>query len=439
MAELSVGVSTPKSEHYFRRLGYAIIGAVFGGLILWSILAPIEGAVVAGGQVVVESNRKMVQHLEGGMVKEILVREGQKVEAGEVLLRLDDTASRANVALIDSQLRELYARRARLIAERDSLDKVPPPEGLEAVLSQPAFADKLAGQQQLFEARASTVATQISLLEERVTQQHERIAGLKAQISSTVAQRKLIRDELDGVRELNEQGFAPMTRVRALEREAEKLDGQSGSLRSGVAEAESIISETQLEISRLKESEREDAIKELRDVEVSISQLEEKRIAAADTLDRAVIKAPQAGQVLGLSAHTVGGVVAAGKPIMEIVPEGDTLQVAARISPRDIDRVAVGQDTMIRFTAFSTRRTPVVHGVVKTVSADAMTDQVSGAGYYLALIDLPNRDELSKELNGQALAPGMPAESYIRTGKRPAISYFLKPLTDAFSRSMRDE
>lgn len=439
MAEIAIQNKAPKTAHYFRRLGFGVIGAIFGGLFLWSIFAPIEGAVVAGGQVVVESNRKMVQHLEGGVVKEILVREGQKVDEGEVLLRLDDTAPRANVALIDSQLRELYARRARLIAERDSLDKVPAPEGLEAVLSQPAFADKLAGQQQLFEARASTVATQISLLEERVTQQQERIAGMNAQIASTLAQRKLIRDELAGVRELNEQGFAPMTRVRALEREAEKLDGQSGALRSGVAEAESIISETQLEISRLKESEREDAIKELRDVEVSISQLEEKRIAAADTLDRAVIKAPQAGRVLGLSAHTVGGVIAPGKPIMEIVPDGDRLQVAARISPRDIDRVAVGQDTMIQFTAFSARRTPVIHGVVKTVSADAMVDQVSGAGYYLALIDLPDSAELSKDLSGQVLSPGMPAESYIRTGKRPAISYFLKPLTDALSRSMRDE
>ncbi|HOP20525.1 MAG TPA: HlyD family type I secretion periplasmic adaptor subunit, partial [Amphiplicatus sp.] len=275
--------------------------------------------------------------------------------------------------------------------------------------------------------------------EERVTQQNERIAGLKAQIASTTSQRNLIRDELAGVRELNEQGFAPMTRVRALERESERLDGETGSLRAGVAEAESIISEARLEISRLKESAREDAIKELRDVEVSISQLEEKRIAAADTLNRTVIKAPQSGRVLGLSAHTIGGVITPGRPIMEIVPEGDRLQVAARISPRDIDRVAAGQETMIRFTAFSARRTPVAYGVVETVSADAMADQNTGAPYYLALISLPNSEELTKELNGQVLSPGMPAESYIRTGKRPAISYFLKPLTDAFSRSMRDE
>lgn len=439
MANIAIENKAPKSAHYFRRLGFGVIGAIFGGLFLWSIFAPIEGAIVAAGQVVVESNRKTVQHLEGGVVKEILVREGQKVDEGEVLVRLDDTSPRANVALIDGQLREFYARRARLIAERDGLEELPAPEGLEEVLTQPAFASKLAGQQQLFLARAQTRTTQISLLEERVTQQNERIAGLKAQIASTTSQRKLIRDELAGVRELNEQGFAPMTRVRALERESERLDGETGSLRAGVAEAESIISEARLEISRLKESAREDAIKELRDVEVSISQLEEKRIAAADTLNRTVIKAPQSGRVLGLSAHTIGGVITPGRPIMEIVPEGDRLQVAARISPRDIDRVAAGQETMIRFTAFSARRTPVAYGVVETVSADAMADQNTGAPYYLALISLPNSEELTKELNGQVLSPGMPAESYIRTGKRPAISYFLKPLTDAFSRSMRDE
>ena len=439
MANIAIESKAPKSAHYFRRLGFGVIGAIFGGLFLWSIFAPIEGAIVAAGQVVVESNRKTVQHLEGGVVKEILVREGQKVDEGEVLVRLDDTSPRANVALIDGQLREFYARRARLIAERDGLEELPAPEGLEEVLTQPAFASKLAGQQQLFLARAQTRTTQISLLEERVTQQNERIAGLKAQIASTTSQRNLIRDELAGVRELNEQGFAPMTRVRALERESERLDGETGSLRAGVAEAESIISEARLEISRLKESAREDAIKELRDVEVSISQLEEKRIAAADTLNRTVIKAPQSGRVLGLSAHTIGGVITPGRPIMEIVPEGDRLQVAARISPRDIDRVAAGQETMIRFTAFSARRTPVAYGVVETVSADAMADQNTGAPYYLALISLPNSEELTKELNGQVLSPGMPAESYIQTGKRPAISYFLKPLTDAFSRSMRDE
>lgn len=439
MGEATRAASPPKSARYFSRLGYAVIASVFGGLFLWSVLAPIEGAVIASGQVVVESNRKAVQHLEGGVVGEILVREGQTVREGETLVRLDATVTRANVALIDAQLRELYARRARLVAERDGLDALPAPEGLEAVLQQEAFAAKVAGQRQLFEARRDTRITQVSLLEERVVQQNERIAGLKAQIASTSAQRRLIEDELEGVRELNAQGFAPMTRVRALERESERLNGQNGALRAGVAEAQSIISEARLEISRLGETEREDAISELRDAEVSINQLEERRIAAADALARTEIKAPQAGRVLGLSIHTIGGVIAPGRPIMEIVPDGDRLQIAARVSPRDIEKVAAGQDSMIRFTSFSVRRTPEAHGVVVTVSADSMADQITGAPYYLALIELPDEKELSKALSGQILAPGMPAEAYIRTGRRPAISYLLRPLTDSLARSMRED
>ncbi len=439
MAETERSQTQAKTARYYRRFGYGVIAAIFGGLILWSILAPIEGAVIAAGQVTVESNRKMVQHLEGGVVKEILVREGQNVAAGDVLLRLDDTVSRANVALLDAQLREFYARRARLIAERDGLDELAPVEGIDAVLEQAAFASKVDGQRQLFEARRVTRKTQISLLEEKVVQQNERINGLKAQINSHAAQSKLIRAELKGVRELNEQGFAPLTRVRALERERERLDGQAGSLAASIAEAESIISEARLEISRLEETTREEAIKELRDVEVSVSQLEERRIAAADQLERTVIRAPQAGHVLGLAAHTIGGVIAPGNPIMEIVPEGDKLQIAARVSPQDIDKVAAGQEAMIRFTAFSMQRTPIAYGVVSNISADSIVDQTTGIPYFLALIALPEDEELLTVLNGQALSPGMPAETYIRTGRRSAISYFLKPLTDALSRSMREE
>lgn len=439
MVEAAHAPSPPKPARYFSRLGHIVIASVFGGLLLWSIVAPIEGAVIAVGQVIVESNRKIVQHLEGGVVKEILVREAQAVAEGDILVRLEDTVPSANLAVIDGQLRELYARRARLIAERDGLDALAPPEGVEAILAQGAFAAKLAGQLQLFEARRDTRKTQISLLEEGVVQQNERIVGLEAQITSSVAQRRLIEDELDGVRKLNQEGFAPMTRVRALERESERLDGQRGALRAAVAEAQSMITEARLEVSRLKESGREEAITELRDVEVSISQLEERRIAAADSLARTIIKSPQTGRVLGLSIHTVGGVVAPGRPIMEIVPDGDKLQIAARVSPRDIDKVAAGQPTMIRFTAFSVRRTPIAYGEVINVSADSLADQMTGAPYYLALIELPGDEELSRALDGQILAPGMPAETYIRTGQRPVISYLLRPLTDALARSMREE
>lgn len=428
-----------KSGAYFRRLGLGVLAGVFGGLVLWSVAAPIDSAVVANGQVIVETNRKAVQHLEGGVIDEILVREGENVKAGQVLARLQSNVRKADVALIDGQLTELYARRARLIAERDDLDALPAASGIEDVLALPAFREKRAGQEQLFEARRQTAQTQASLLEERIVQQNERIAGLKAQISSSSIQRKLIDEELAGVKELNAQGFAPMTRVRALERESERLVGERGALRARVAESESIIAEARIEIVRLGETRREDAIKELRDAEVSIAQLEEKRVGAADALKRTDIKAPQAGRVFGLSVHTVGGVVGSGDALMEIVPEGDKLLLAVRVSPRDIDKVVAGQPTHVRFSAFGTRSTPIAEGVVKTVSADSMNDQVTGAPFYLVLIDLPGDEELARILRGQALSPGMPAEAFIRTGAQPAIAYFLKPLLDSMARSMRED
>ncbi len=433
------GAGIPRSESFFVRLGFAVIAVVFGGGFLWSTLAPIDGAIIATGQVVVESNRKAVQHLEGGMVSEILVREGEKVEAGAVLARLEDTTQSANLALVDSQLTELYARRARLEAERDGATQIAAARGVAAVLSLESFNEKLAGQTQLFDARRTTKATQVALLEERIVQQSERIAGLNAQIASVRQQLVLIKDELDGVRKLHEQGFAPKTRLRELERESEALGGESGALRASIAEAQSIISEAKLEIGRLNETGREEAIAELRDAEVTIAELEERRIAAADAFQRTIIVAPQAGRIIGLSVHTVGAVVAAGAPLMEIVPENDRLRIAARIAPQDVDRVRMGQETLIRFTAFGTRRTPETDGKVATVSADSLIDETTGAPYYLVFVEIPEGEELLTLLNGERLVPGMPVEAFIRTGKRSAISYFLKPLTDSFARSLREE
>ncbi len=429
----------PAQAKFYDKLGFGAVIAVFGGLIAWSIIAPIDGAVIAGGQVTVESNRKTVQHLEGGVVGEIAVREGDLVEKGDVVARLEDTVQKANAALIDSQLTESYARRARLEAERDRADSLSTARGAADILNGKVFKEKLFGQEQLFEARRTTRRTQVSLLEERVVQQEERIGGLNAQIAALRDQSRLIGEELAGVRELHAEGYAPTTRLRELEREAKRLAGERGALMAGVAEAQSVISEARLEIERLKEAGREEAITELRDVEVTISELEERRITALDALERTEIRAPQSGRVLALSVHTVGGVIAPGAPLMEIVPDGDRLQVAARIAPQDVDKIRPGQETLVRFSAFGSRRTPEATGAVKTVSADAMSDQASGAPYYLVLIDIPEGETLSAILNGEALIPGMPVEAFIRTGSRPAISYLLKPLADSIARSMREE
>lgn len=437
MSEASL--EKPADSRFFMRLGFITVLAIFGGVLLWSVIAPINGAVIAAGQVIVESNRKAIQHLEGGVVDEILVREGTLVEAGEILVRLDDTVQAANLGLVDGQLAELYARRARLEAERDKSENLTSPKGEAEVLNGDVFAEKLAGQAQLFEARRTTRATQIELLSERVVQQNERILGLKAQIASLRDQRRLIEDELAGVRELHEKGYAPKTRVRALERESRRLAGERGSLRAGVAEASSIIAEAELEIERLQETGREEAIEELRDVEVSIAELEERRVTAKETLRRTEIRAPHAGRVLGLSVHTEDAVIAPGAPVMEIVPIGDRLQVAARVAPKDVDKIHAGQETLVRFSAFGARATPETTGVVKTVSADSFIDENAGIAYYLVLVEIPEGKELSKVLGDASLVPGMPVEAFIRTGSRPAISYFLKPLTDSLARSMREE
>ena len=439
------GALTPTSDkplrdaQFYTRLGFGVIGALIVGIAIWSLFAPIEGAVIAGGQVVVESNRKTVQHLEGGVVSEILVREGAAVSAGDVVARLDGTVQNANAALIDSQLTELYARRARLEAERDRLVSLPPARGASEILENPTFSEKLEGQRNLFAARRETRATQVALLLERITQQQERITGLKAQISSLRNQLRLIGDELDGVRTLNEQGFAPTTRVRALEREETRLIGERGALTASIAEAESVISEAKLEIERLRETGREEAITELRDTDLSIGELEERRIAAQDALERTEIKAPQNGRVLGLAIHTVGGVVAPGAPIMDIVPEGDRLRISAQVSPQDVDKVKPGQETLVRFSAFGLRSTPEIYGSVETVSADSLVDEASGAASYLVLVDIPEGEELANALAGERLVPGMPVEVFIRTGARPVITYWLKPLTDAMARSLRED
>lgn len=429
----------PASPEFYMRFGFGVIALVFGGLIIWSIFAPIEGAVTAGGQVVVEGNRKSVQHLEGGTVSDILVREGQQVRAGDVIVRLDDTVPKANLALVDGQLAELYARRVRLETERDGDEAMSKPHGLDDIMEMPEFQGKMTGQENLFKARATTVKTQVSLLKERVVQQDERISGLRVQIRSLSSQLQIIGNELTDVRELVREGFATQVRLNQLDRERESLEGERGALLAAVAESQSVISEAKLEIERLMETRREEAIAELREVEGSIAELEERRIAAADALERTRIRAPNAGLVLGLSVHTVGGVIAPGAPLMEIVPEATDLQVSARISPQDVDKVQTGQSTLVRFSAFGSRRTPETDGTVKTISADSITDEATGIPYYLVIIELPGGQDLQDVLQGNALVPGMPVETFIRTGQRPAISYLLKPLLDSFARSMRED
>lgn len=429
----------PADAAFFMKFSLTVIGVVFGGLVLWSIFAPIQGAVTAPGSIAVDGNRKVVQHLEGGVISDIYVREGQRVEEGDVLVRLDKTISQASLSVIDKQLSGFYARRSRLIAERDGLEEMAPAEGVAEIINDPSFRESLSGQENFFKARAETAQTRLSLLEENIVQQNERISGLNAQIRSNASQTDIIEGELEGVRELLVDGFSTQIRLNELERQREALSGDRGSLLAQRAEAQSLISGAKLEIEGLKETRREDAIAELREVEGAIAEQEERRIAADDTLIRTEIKAPIGGRVLNLSVHTLGGVVGPGAPMMEIVPEGTTLLVTARIDPQNVDKIQAGQSTLVRFSGFGSRQTPETDGTVRTVSADAIIDEITGASFYMVMIDLPGENELDKVLGKNIIVPGMPVETFIRTDKRSAISYILKPLMDSFARSLREE
>lgn len=433
------GSRKPLSVDALARIALYVIVATAGGLLIWSVLAPINAAVVANGRIVVEGSREVIQHLEGGIIAEVFVQEGEVVKSGDPLIRLDDVRQTALVAQIDNQLASLYARRARLEAERDGESDLTA-RGVEAVLSSPTAADSLNGQRALLKARRKTKETETSVLEEKIALQEKLIASLKLQIESLHAQQTLIQDELQGVVMLNKQGYAPKTRVRALQREERRLDGQQEELKGRIGEAQSLIGETRLELNRLADRTLEDVLDEWRDVETAIASLEERRVDAADALRRTEFYAPADGRVLGLAVHSPGEVIQPGATLMEIVPDGRKLEIEVAISPSDIDRVAEGQETLIRFTAFSGRRTPEAKGVVKTVSADSLTDAKTGAHYFLVRVALSPDESLKDVLRAdQHIAPGMPVEAFIRTGTQSAISYLLRPLNDAIARSMREE
>lgn len=417
--------------------GAAVILGAFGGFGGWAALASLSSAAIAPGQVTVSSNRQAVQHLEGGIVSELLVRDGDVVKAGDVLIRLDPTQARAQVGIIQGQLDALVALLSRLRAERDGAATIGFPEDLLARASaDQALADAIASQQGLFAARQATLGGQISILRNRIVQLQGQKKGAAEQEQANHRQIDLIEDELTGLRSLYEKGYASRTRILALEREAERLRGERGEAQGTVARTEEAIGEARLQILQQEKAFKEDVAKELQDAQVRIADLSERLIAAKDVLERRELRAPRDGIVVGLAAHTVGGVISPGATVLEIVPIDDELVVEAQLQPLDIDNVHVGQPADIRFSSLKSRTTPVLEGRVETVSADALTDQRTGVTYFKTRVTVP-RSELEK-LHGQPLLPGMPAEVLIKTGDRTALDYMISPLTDIWAKSMRE-
>jgi HlyD family secretion protein len=420
-----------------RMIGLAFLMAVLcvGGIVGWAALTEISGAVIAQGAVVVDSSAKKIQHQNGGIVGEILVREGARVAAGDVLVRLDETVLSANLAIVSRALDELQVRQARLTAERDGLEAIEFPAALEERARDPAVRRIMQAEQRLFELRLKARLGQKSQLEQRIAQLQEEIAGVTTQAEAKAREIDLIRRELEGVRDLYRKNLIQLSRLTALEREEARLDGERGALVAGAAQAKGKVTETALQILQIDQDLRSETAKELREIQGRIAELSERRVTAEDQLRRVDIRAPQSGTVHQLAIHTVGGVVGPGELMMLIVPEGDDLAVEVKIPPQEIDQVRVGQKAMLRFTAFNQRTTPELEGVVTFVSADLNTDSRTGANYYTARMSVPDQERA--RLQGARLMPGMPVDAFVQTGYRSVLSYLLKPLMDQMRQTFR--
>jgi len=417
--------------------GSVIVGVLAIGFGGWASTAELSGALIAQGTIVVDSNIKKVQHPTGGVVGEVRVHDGDRVKAGDILIRLDETVTRANLAIVTKSLIELYARKARLGAERDGVDTVAMPPEMKDQADDPDVKASLDSERKLFDLRRTARLGQKDQLRERIKQLQEQISGLVAQQDAKSKEISFVDQELSGVRELWQKNLVQLNRLTSLERDEARVEGERGQLVASAAEAKGRIAEIQLQILNIDQESSSDVAKELRETDSKIGEAVERKVTAEDQLKRIDIRAPQDGVVFQSTANTVGGVIAAGDPIMMIVPESDKLSVEVKVEPKDIDQVAIGQPVVLRFSAFNQRTTPELNGNVTRIGADTSNDQRTGQSYYLVRIGIAP-GELDR-LGPVKLTPGMPVESFIQTGERTLVSYLVKPLHDQLMRSMREK
>lgn len=418
-------------------LGLVAALALVLGFGLWATLTHISGAIVAQGQIEVERDRQVVQHPDGGVVAEILVSEGARVAAGQVLLRLDGAALRSELTIVEDQLTELAGRAARLTAERDGLASLAfPVDILTLADTSEAVATQLDGQRRLFEARAATLAEQRALLARRIDQITAQSNGISAQSAALTRQLDLIEQELASQQSLLDKGLAQAGTVLALQREEARLQGQIGELQAELARTEGQMTEIEIEMSSLDTTRREEATTELRQVGPMALELAERRRALRERIDRLEIRAPVAGIVLGLQVTTPQSVLRPAEPVLYVIPQDRPLVITARIAPIHIDEVSIGQTAELVFPAFSARDTPHLTGRVTLVSADALSDPQSGATYYTAELELAEGERA--RLGDRLLVPGMPVEVFLQTGSRTPLAYLVKPFTDYFAHAFRE-
>ncbi|RAX40855.1 HlyD family type I secretion periplasmic adaptor subunit [Rhizobium tropici] len=432
--------ASPSTERTIRRLSLLVVAAVallFGVMGGLAAATRISGAVIASGTLVVDSYVKPVKHLKGGIARAILVKNGDHVAAGQVLVRLDDTQTKANLAIIRKRLNELSARTARLAAERDGRQDIAFPTELLSDATDADVAAIMAGERRLFLDRHASREGQKSQLQERIQQLKQEIEGLVAQEQGKRREITLIARELGSLEGLLNQGIISATKVYSLQRESASLNGDLGNLVSSIAQTKGKIAETELQILQIDADRSSEVSEQLRQAESDSGQFSERLVAAEDDLKRIDIKAPQAGIVDQLSIHAAGAVISPAEAILQIVPDKDALVAELKLAPQDIDQITVGQAVSLRFPAFNQRITPELNGHVDTISADLTTDQRSGQSYYVVRVKVAKQEW--DRLGQLTPLPGMPVEAFLQTGERSVLAYLTKPMTDQIRRAFRED
>jgi HlyD family type I secretion membrane fusion protein len=432
--------ASSSTDFAIRRLSLLVVAAIlllFGVMGGLAAATRIAGAVVASGSLVVDSYVKPVKHLKGGIARAILVKNGDHVAAGQVLVRLDDTQTRANLSIIRKRLNELSARTARLEAERDGGEDIVFPNELLSSADDAGVAAIIAGERRLFRDRQASREGQKSQLHERIQQLKQEIEGLVAQEEGKRREIGLISKELGSLQGLLDQGIISATKVYSLQRESASLNGDLGNLVSSIAQTRGKIAETELQVLQIDADRSSEVSDQLRQAESDSGQFAERLTAAEDDLKRIDIKAPQAGIVDQLSIHAEGAVVSPAEAILQIVPDKDALVAELKLPPQDIDQISVGQAVSLRFPAFNQRITPELNGHVDTVSADLVTDQRSGQSYYVVRARVAKQEW--ERLGALTPLPGMPVEAFLQTGERSVLAYLTKPMTDQIRLAFRED
>jgi HlyD family type I secretion membrane fusion protein len=432
------GIARP-SDNYKRiaLIGFILIGATFGVLGLWAALTPLSSAVIGHGTVVVESNRKTIQHLEGGLIRKILVHEGDRVKAGQVLFELDPVQTTANLGIVRNQLFTLLARADRLQSERDHLSGPRFSTEVLGQLSDPIVAQAVSDERRQFQERQATIAGQVEILNSRIGQYREQIQGIDQQRASMQEQVGFLNEEISGLNELFKQNLVPKPRLLALERERSQITGEIGKSLSEKAQAQKAIGEASLQAHQIRQQFDQENAKELADIQAQTTDLREKFTVARDVANRINVVSPVSGTAQNLHFFTEGAVVRAAEPLVDIVPDHGAMVIHAQISPNDVDSVHSGMRAELRFPSFHSRTIPVINGVIGTVSQDRLVDEATHTPYFLVIITI-NDANLPVELRGR-LKPGLPAEIVVPTGARTALEYIFNPLSNALHKTMREK